>query len=151
MGLGVYLTLKWLHVLSATVVIGGIATLPLVRAFARRERLGDAPVARILEAIGTRLVVPAAGLLLVTGLLLASGFSWVGSLYTLVGARWPLLGLGLWVLIALLMSTLVGATARRLARGDTDAALWTRWRIGLASAGVLLVAAEAVMVFKPAL
>jgi uncharacterized membrane protein len=151
MALEAYLTLKWLHVLSATVVIGGIATLPMVRAFARRERLSDDATARILEAVGTRLVVPAAVLLLLTGLLMASGFGWVGSLYTLGGARWTLVGLALWLLVTLTMSLLVGATERRLARGDAAPALWTRWRVGLAVAGVLLLAAEGVMVFKPTL
>ncbi|MEA3199609.1 MAG: putative integral rane protein [Thermoplasmata archaeon] len=151
MSLDVFLTVKWLHVLSAAAVVGGVAALPMIRAFTRREGMPGAATARVLESIGQRLVVPAAVLLLLTGLTMASGFSWVTSPYSFRTARWTIVGLTIWIAVTVLMSTLVGIAERKIAKGEPEAPHWARWRVGIGLSALLLVLAVFVMVFKPTL
>lgn len=108
----VYTSFKTLHVIAATVWLGGLVGTSVVSARVAIDGGGDAAaaMARANRWFGARVVGPAAGLTLLAGLVMvaAGGLS--------ITALWILWGLG-----GLLLSMALGATAIRRAGDELTA------------------------------
>ena len=146
--------LKFLHILGATVWLGGGATLIVLGIRTRRssDPGSIAEFGRVVQYVGMRLLGPAWIVLLITGV-------WM----VLVSAAWNFSQL--WVLIALGLFALafligvaylsrVGIQLARLGGGGqaTDgAALVGRWILGYGLVVAALLIAVWDMVFKPGL
>ena len=148
-----YELLKFVHVLSAAIWVGGAVTLRIQAARAEKEtdQAAAAKVAQDTERIGKGLLMPASIVLLVTGL-------WMVLFETDIGfdPLWVKLGLGIYLLSALGGAIFLGPQYKKVgelrAAGTTGAELDARIaRISLVSwidLG-LLVAAIYVMTTKP--
>lgn len=144
-----FLLLKTVHILSAITAVGANLTYGAWSAFGGREpeHLGFA--LRGIKLVDQRLANPAYGLLLVTGLLMAF-------LVYSIGTSWILIGLGIYVLLAVGGAAGYGPVLNRLIEtvdreGASPAARALQARatgIGLFLT-VLVIAAVFVMVFKP--
>lgn len=149
------LILEILHVISATVIVGWFAVLPMWKAAATKS--GDPNVvAHFLRSEGTaeqRLVLPSIVILLVTGVLLTLGPWRMG--FDLTRAR-PMQGL---LVIAIILGILLvaGLAAPRKkmlelvekgeGTGPAMDKLWGEWRTALLAGAVLSVLATGYMVY----
>jgi uncharacterized membrane protein len=133
-----YLALVAVHVLSAVVAFGTVFAMPLIR-----DRIGDdLAAARVELAVAQRVMTPAMGLLLATGVVqVAWGPRGIGE---------PWVGATLAVLVALFaIAGVLARTARvALAAGPSDQ-LGFRMRVLWQLAAGLVVAAVLMMVVKP--
>lgn len=152
-----YLTLNLLHILSAAVLIGGVAAFPLLRREAQRAT--DPAVARhnlhVLNRVGNLLLVPAIVLLFVTGMLMGAG-PWARWNMFLPQGRWALVGMMMWAVLAAAVGYLVGVVKQMGPVADEEGMdggrlrrLWVQYRWAVIATAVLAVATEAVMVYKP--
>jgi putative copper export protein len=74
------LMVRFLHLLSAAVWVGGLITLAVLVAAARRTTSGDRSLLQVLARAFSRLSWPAMAILVVTGLIQASTRGWSGLL-----------------------------------------------------------------------
>lgn len=157
MAFDTYTTLKWLHVLFASVVVGYFAILPMIRA--RLKGATDPALHRasldLLKTLDTRLALPSIGLLLVTGLVMTLALP--ESPFQLATTRWAVSGLVLAIILGILVALSLGGAVRRMLvladKGeivgpDADKA-WGDWRVAVLSGALLSVVAVGLMVFKP--
>ena len=146
-----FLWLKFLHVLTAMIWVGGLVVLAVFnfRLSRTRERPFVLALARQSQFLGTRVLGPASGLTLLSGIIVMA----VGHV-----------GMTLWVIwgfVAFLLSAALGATllrraagelGHRLEAGDDDRAVAAVQRrlAGLHLVNlVLLASAAGAMVIKP--
>jgi uncharacterized membrane protein len=148
--------LHFVHVLAATVWLGGGITLSAVALHARSasDPRPIAEFARVLPYVGLRILMPSVVIVLVTGVWMVLA----GSEFSL-SQFWVLLGLGLFAiafLIGAVYMSRVGIQLDRVAQQATmDGAqlrvLLDRWIAGYAVVLVVLIVAVGDMVFKPGL
>lgn len=146
-----YNVFKFVHVLAATVWVGGVMTLAVLNARLAREK--DDAALRLLAGhggfVGRAVMGPAAGLTLITGLALAGLMGWGFPLWF----GWGLAGVFGSVLLGASVMRRGAGELQRLATAGPDhprvAAL--RRRLALAGALNLLLLLSTVwaMVFKP--
>lgn len=136
-----YLALVSVHVLSAIGAFGVVFAMPMIR-----RQLGDSgQTARLELLLARKLLTPAMGLLLLTGLVQIAwgprGFNepWVGSTFVLLLVLFGIAGAG------------ITRTAKALVDGgpDPDGRLRFRLRILWQLSALLVVAAVVMMVVKP--
>lgn len=147
--------LQLLHVLAATVWLGGGLVMVLVAARTRSSSNAQAMAAfaRIIPFVGIRVLAPAMVLLLATGLamvLISAAWSFT--------QPWVLSGLGLFAiafLVGALFMSRAGIRLDRAARGDGPQAelpsLLRSWLLGYSVILAVLLVAMWDMVFKPGL
>jgi uncharacterized membrane protein len=148
-------TLQFLHVVGAMVVVGYLAVIPMWRAAVSKS--SDATVVaaflRSVTNVQNRVVLPALGLLILTGLLMVVGPLREG--YDLVVSRWAQGGLVLSLVLGFILVTGVAGPTRKMlplvekgeATGPAMEKLWGDWRTAVLSAAVLALAATALMVY----
>ena len=145
-----FLLLKTIHVLSAIIAVGTNATYAVwsVRARAAEGQLGFA--LRGIKFLADRVANPAYGVLLITGLVMAF------TTYSIT-TTWILIGLGLWIVLAVVGFGVYTPTLSRQIRAlDAEGTASERYRsldarsraVGV-FLGVVAVAVVFVMVFKP--
>ena len=147
-----YQLLVYAHILAAVVWVGGAAFMQLL---AFRVQRADDPtevpqLARHFEALGRRVFLPAAFVIILTGLVMTIQ-AWS------FGQLWILVAIGLWLLSAFLGAVFLGPGAKRAAaafdaEGPTSARgrqelgrLSLVSRLELVSFAIII----ALMVFKP--
>jgi uncharacterized membrane protein len=144
--------LKFLHIVGATVWLGGGSTLVLVGIRARRSSDPNAlrEFARLVPYVGMRLLGPAWIVVLITGVwMVLVSAAWKFS------QLWVLLALGLFAvafLVGAVYMSRVGTQLQRMAgssQGADGAALVRRWLLGYGLVMVALLVAVWDMVFKP--
>jgi uncharacterized membrane protein len=149
------LWLHFLHVLAATVWVGGGLMLSLiaVRARSSPDPRAISEFGRTLPYVGLRVLMPAVVIVLVTGVWMVLA----GSEFNLSQA-WVIAGLGLFViafLIGAVYMSRIGIQLDRATRAESDSpglrALLDRWIAGYAAVLVILIVALWDMVFKPGL
>jgi len=149
------LWLHFLHVLAATVWVGGgvILSLIAVRTRSSSDPRAIGEFARVLPYVGLRVLMPAVVIVFVTGLWMVLA----GSEFSL-SQTWVLVGLGLFAvafLIGAVYMSRIGNQLDRAARADSAGpglrALLDRWIAGYAAVLVILIVAVWDMVFKPGL
>ncbi len=149
--LGAYTWLKFIHVVSVAVWLGGFAAIGVMNALAgRRAEPRDAGAFVVQSgALGARLVGPASGLAILSGV---AG---------MVVGHTPLQGWTLWGVLAVVLFIAVGAGMMRPALGRIEAAAETgaapdeirmllrryQWLLGVNA--LILLSALWAMVFKP--
>ena len=144
--------LKFLHILGATVWLGGGATLLVVGMRARKS--GDpstlAEFGRVVQHVGMRLLGPAWIVVLITGVwMVLVSAAWKFS------QLWVLLALGFFALAFLIGAVYLSRVGIQLARmasssqGTDGAALVGRWILGYGLVVATLLVAVWDMVFKP--
>jgi uncharacterized membrane protein len=148
--------LHFVHVLAATVWLGGGTTLSALgmRARSASDPRPIAEFARVLPYVGIRILMPSVVIVLVTGVWMVLA----GSEFSL-SQFWVLLGLGLFTiafLIGAVYMSRIGIQLDRAAQQATmDGArlrvLLDRWIAGYAVVLVVLIVAVWDMVFKPGL
>jgi uncharacterized membrane protein len=148
----IYLLLKFLHIVAASVWIGGVITSSILTARLARqsEPLLIEAMARQSQRIGMLVLGPSAGLTLITGgaAMAVADFGFV---------TWIV-----WGLVAIALAMAIGATVMRRsfkelierlttvgAKDSSVAALQRRLSIAQAVVVVILLSAVWVMVFKP--
>jgi uncharacterized membrane protein len=147
------LWLHFLHVLAATVWVGGGVVLSLiaVRARSSSDPRAIGGFARLLPYVGLRVLTPAVVIVFVTGMWMVLA----GPEFNLSQA-WVLAGLGLFAvafLIGAVYMSRIGIQLDRAARADSGdpglRALLDRWIAGYGAVLVILIVAVWDMVFKP--
>lgn len=147
-----YLLLVYVHILAAVIWVGGAAFIQILSIRVQRSGdLAEVPqFARHLEALGRRVFLPAALVIILTGLVMTAQ-NWSFS------QLWILVAIGLWLVSAFLGAVFLGPGAVRAAaafdaEGPTSAAgrrelarLSLVSRLELVSFAVVI----ALMVFKP--
>jgi uncharacterized membrane protein len=130
-----YLALVSVHVLSAIGAFGVVFAMPMIR-----RQLGDSgQTARLELLLARKLLTPAMGLLLLTGLVQIAwgprGFNepWVGSTFVLLLVLFGIAGAG------------ITRTAKALVDGGLRFRLSILWQLS----ALLVVAAVVMMVVKP--
>lgn len=145
-----FLVLKSLHVLSAVIAVGSNFTYGIWAARAKKEPVHLPFVLRGIKFVDDRMANPAYGVLLVTGLIMAF------TTYSITNT-WILIGLGLYVVMALLGVGVVspGLNAQ-IAALDAEGSTSARYSAAEARVrglgmflGVLAVIVVFVMVLKP--
>ena len=145
-----FLLLKSLHVLSAIVAVGANLTYGVWSGLAKKNPAHLPFALRGIKLIDDRVANPAYGVLLVTGLIMAF------TTYR-IGLTWILIGLGLYVVMAVLGVAVIGpALTTQIGALDAEGATSARYRAAEARVrgigmflGVLAVAVVIVMVVKP--
>jgi uncharacterized membrane protein len=149
------LWLHFLHVLAATVWVGGGLMLSLiaVRARSSPDPRAISEFGRTLPYVGLRVLMPAVVIVLVTGVWMVLA----GSEFSL-SQTWVIAGLGLFAvafLIGAVYMSRIGIQLDRAARADSGGpglrALLDRWIAGYGAVLVILIVALWDMVFKPGL
>lgn len=149
-----YDVLQYLHVVSAIIWIGGVATLTVLQLrFARGSRDGQVALAQASESLGRTVIGPAAGITLIAGIATAAAGSLDMSQLWLV-----------WGFAGIVVSAALGATVIRRATSAYASALSApaaapdhlgRLRSRMTRLNLLnllvLLSAEAAMVIKPTL
>lgn len=150
-GLTMYTTLKFLHVLLAIVAVGFNASYGIWLAAAARNPENEGFVLRRIKVLDDRFANPAYGLLLVTGLLMV----WVGDLS--LATFWLAAALVLYGVLLVLGLGVYTPTLRRQIRALEDhgpsspefRALAGRGTLVGAALGVVVVVIVFLMVTKP--
>lgn len=155
-----YLTMKWLHILGAGVVLGLLAMLPLTPIRSPRSPEDRAIAEHVLSFLHKAtywFMLPAIVVLFVTGLVMSVPPVAVLEPFSREG-RWIVLGMALWTLIAGIVGGFMGGIAREMqttAQRDSGSDrrledLWRQYRLGIVASIVVTLTAIWVMVFQPA-
>lgn len=156
MAFPVYNVLNVLHVLGAAVLVGYFSVIPMWRASARRAA-DPAVLPHALDTMQTtqmRLVGPALGLLVLTGLGMTVG-PW--RRFDLLEDRWTLTGLMIWAALAIILVAGLTLPMRKmrtlLANGEGVGPamdkLWSDSRTAVLAGALISVVAVVLMVWQP--
>jgi uncharacterized membrane protein len=155
----VYLTLKWLHIITAGIVLGLLAAYPMLPGHSPRDAL-DARATRhvlaFLDKANNWLLIPSIVLLFVTGILMSVGPFAIWNLFEGEGF-WIILGMVLWLGIAGIVAGLMAGVIKEMkalvdggeAQSPRMGKLWKQFRWGLIAGIIVTLAALWVMVFQP--
>lgn len=147
--------LQLIHVFGAMVVVGYLAVIPMWRGALRKD--ADPGVVKAfletLVSVQMRVVLPAVGLLVLTGLLMTVGPLAEG--YALALSRMAQAGLVIGVVLGFMIVSGLGGPAKKMlsllekgeGTGPAMDKLWGDWRTALLAAAVLSVVATGLMVF----
>lgn len=148
-------TIQLLHVVGASVVVGYLAVIPMWRAAVAKSPEPSALSAFLdtLQRVQTRVVLPALGLLLVTGLLMTIGP--FAEHYDLLDDPWAQAGVAMTLVLGFLVVSGLGGPAKKMLdlaqKGETTGPamdkLMGEWRTALIAAAILSLAATGFMVF----
>ncbi|HVM44980.1 MAG TPA: hypothetical protein VM582_03505 [Candidatus Thermoplasmatota archaeon] len=150
-------TLQTVHVVGAMVVVGYLAVIPMWRAALRKD--AEPGVVRAfletLRSVQHRVVLPALGIVVLTGILLSNGPLAERASYSLLTWRPGQAGLAISLILAVILWSGLGGPAKKMLdlvekgehAGPAMDKLWGDWRTALVSAALLSLVATAVMVF----
>lgn len=147
--------IQFLHVVGASVVVGYLAVIPMWRTAVAKSTEPSALRAFLdtLQRVQMRVVVPALGLLLLTGLLMTIGP--FAEHYDLLAERWAQAGVVMALVLGYLIVSGLGGPAKKMldlaekneTTGPAMDKLMGEWRTALIAAAILSLAATGFMVF----
>lgn len=150
-----YNTLQLLHVVGAMVVVGYLAVIPMWRSALQKDAEPNVLRAFLgtLASVQTRVVLPAIGLLFVTGLLMVVGPLAEG--VPLQFSRMSQAGIAIALIFGFIVWNGLGQPAKKMLalvekgehQGPAMDKLWSDWRTALMSASLLALVATGLMVF----
>lgn len=155
MASNISVALEVFHVLGSSILVGYFALLPLWKLAATRA--GDASATRqfllLARDLERRLVLPALGLIIVTGLALTNGPYATASF---VFERWPQASLVISLILGFILLVGLGTPTRKMlafvekgeGNGPAMDKLWSEWRTSLLAGALLSLVALAIMVYK---
>lgn len=151
-------TLETLHILGAMVVVGYLAVIPMWRAALKKD--AEPAILRgflsTVTSVQQRVVLPALGLVILTGIVMTTGSIGAAEAYDLSRTRMAQTGLIIGLVLGFVLWSGLGGPSKKMLSlvekgehaGPAMTKLWGDWRVALLAASALAIAATTVMVFS---